>query len=104
MTLRLATGTGWDETLRRAVASTPEGFADDRLRNLVEGAWADIGTPSPLRTPVDGTVLVQLPRLDAETARQAVRYAAWEHRNWSSVPLAERVARVEAALDALTGA
>jgi len=104
MTLRLATGTGWDETLRRAMELTPEGFADDRLRNLVEGDWADSGTPSPLRTPVDGTVLVQLPRLDAETARQAVLYAAREHRTWSAVPLAERVARVEAALDALTGA
>src|SRR5256885_14674130 len=104
MTLRLATGTGWDEALRRAMELTPEGFADDRLRNLVEGDWADSGTPSPLRTPVDGTVLVQLPRLDAETARQAVLYAAREHRTWSAVPLAERVARVEAALDALTGA
>src|SRR5947208_4565608 len=104
MTLRLAAGTGWDETLRRAVALTPEGFADDRLRNLVEGAWADSGTPSPLRTPVDGTVLVRLPRLDAESARQAVLYAAREHQTWSTVPLAERVARVEAALDALTEA
>src|SRR3982751_6184173 len=104
MTLRLAAGTGWDETLRRAIALTPEGFADDRLRNLAEGTWADGGTPSPLRTPVDGTVLVQLPRLDAETASRAVRYAAHEHRTWSGVPLAERVARVEAALDALTDA
>src|SRR3989440_8688460 len=104
MTLRLATGTGWDETLRRAMELTPEGFADDRLRNLVEGDWADSGPPSPLRTPVDGTVLIQLPRLDAETARQAVLYAAREHRTGSAVPLAERVAGVEAALDALTGA
>src|SRR5256714_783888 len=104
MTLRLATGTGWDETLRRAMELTPEGFADDRLRNLVEGDGADSGTPSPLRPPVDGTVLVQLPRLDAETASRAVRYAAQEHRTWSGVALAERVARVEAALDALTEA
>src|SRR3989440_10640842 len=104
MTLRLAPGTGWDETLRRAVARAPAGFADARLRTVAEGAWAAGGTPSPLRTPVDGTVLVQLPRLDAETASRAVRYAAQEHRTWSAVPLAERVARVEAALDALTGA
>src|SRR6266511_3660084 len=69
MTLRLAPGTGWAETLRRAVDLTPEGFADDRLRTLVDGAWLDAGAPTPLRTPVDGTVLVQLPRLDAVTAR-----------------------------------
>jgi acyl-CoA reductase-like NAD-dependent aldehyde dehydrogenase len=104
MPLRLSPGTGWDETLRRAVALTPEAFADDRVRNLIDGAWVDSGTPSPLRTPVDGTELVRLPRLDAETARQAVAAAAREHRTWAGTPLPERVARVEAALDALTGA
>ncbi len=104
MTLRLAQGTGWDETLRRAVALTPEGFAGDRLRNLVEGTWQDSGTPTPLRTPVDGTVLAQLPRLDAETASQAVRFAVREHLAWAGTPLTERVARVGAALDALTDA
>src|SRR2546429_1274669 len=104
MTLRLAAGTAWDETLRRAVELTPEAFADDRLRNLVSGAWLDSGTPSPLRTPVDGTVLTQLPRLDAEKASAAVRFAAQEHRTWAGTPLAERVARVEAALEALTSA
>ena len=104
MTLHLAPGTSWPETLRRAVALTPEGFAEDRLRNLVEGTWQDSGSPAPLRTPVDGTLLTQLPRLDAETAKVAVGFAAAEHRTWAGTPLAERIARVEAALDALTGA
>ncbi len=104
MTLRLAPGTGWDETLRRAVALAPEGFADDRLRNLVEAAWLDTGTPSPLRTPVDGTVLAQLPRLDAETASRAVDFAAREHAAWAHTPPAERTVRVQAALDALAEA
>src|SRR6266511_308773 len=104
MTLRLAHGTGWAETLRRAVDLTPEGFADDRLRTLVDGAWLDAGAPTPLRTPVDGTVLVQLPRLDAVTARRAVAAAAREHREWAGTPLTVRVGRVEAALDALTEA
>ncbi len=104
MTLRLAPGTGWAETLRRAVDLTPEGFADDRLRTLVDGAWLDAGAPTPLRTPVDGTVLVQLPRLDAVTARRAVAAAAREHREWAGTPLTVRVGRVEAALDALTEA
>jgi acyl-CoA reductase-like NAD-dependent aldehyde dehydrogenase len=104
MTLRLAPGTGWADTLRQAVALTPEAFGPDRLRNLVEGAWQDSGTPSPLRTPVDGTVLTQLPRLDAEKANLAVRFAADEHRIWAATPLDERVVRVNAALDALTRA
>src|SRR5207244_11615142 len=104
MPLRLAPGTAWDDTLARAVALTPEAFVEGRLRNLVEGAWQDSGTPSPLRTPVDGTVLTQLPRLDAEKAKLAVRYAADEHRTWAATALAERTARVNAALDALTEA
>src|SRR5213595_3683670 len=104
MTLRLSPGTDWAATFDRAVTLTPEGFADDRLRNLVEGAWLDSGTPTPVRTPVDGTVLVQLPRLDAETASRAVGYAAAEHGTWAATPLTERIARVDATLDALTEA
>src|SRR5438552_8312480 len=104
MTLRLSPGTDWAATFDRAVTLAPEGFADDRLRNLVEGAWLDSGTPTPLRTPVDGTVLINLPRLDAETAQRAVEAAARAHRAWAATPLAERKARVVAALDALTAA
>jgi acyl-CoA reductase-like NAD-dependent aldehyde dehydrogenase len=102
MTLRLASGTAWDETFRRAAALTPEAFTGDRLHNLIEGRWQDTGTPSPLRTPVDGSQLALLPRLDAESANRAVRAAFAEHRDWSATPLDQRRARVEAALDALT--
>src|SRR5205814_9567387 len=104
MTLRLAPGTDRETTLDRAAALTPEGFAGDRLRNLVGGDWADSGTPTPARTPVDGTVLIHLPRLDGDAAREAVRFAAREHRTWATTPLPERIARVEAALDALADA
>ena len=134
MTLRLADGTAWQETLARAVAATPEAFdagpaatpgadagpaatlragtgssekpvagaAPATLRNLIEGGWRSIGSPTPVRTPVDNTVLVNLPRLGAEPARAAVRFAAAEHRDWTVTPLPERKARVSAALDALT--
>jgi acyl-CoA reductase-like NAD-dependent aldehyde dehydrogenase len=104
MSLRLAPGTAWDETLRRAAALAPEAFADDRILNLTEGSWQDSGSPSPLRTPVDGSPLVQLPRLDAERASAAVRFAAEEHRVWASTPLVTRTERVIEALDALTEA
>jgi acyl-CoA reductase-like NAD-dependent aldehyde dehydrogenase len=124
MALRLADGTAWQETLARAVAATPEAFDTDTdngvapatrhtasgagaapatLRNLIEGGWRPVGTPTPVRTPVDNTVLVNLPRLDADSARAAVRFAAAEHRDWAATPLAERKARVTAALDELTG-
>jgi acyl-CoA reductase-like NAD-dependent aldehyde dehydrogenase len=102
MSLRLAPGTAWDEILRRAVAVAPEAFTGDRLNNLTEGGWRDLGAPVWLRTPVDGSQLVQLPRLDAEAAQRAVLAAVAEHRTWAATPLAERRERVVAALDELT--
>src|SRR2546421_2263498 len=102
MPLRLAPGTAWSEVLARAVAAAPEAFTDGRPRNLLGGEWSDAGTPAMLRTPVDGTPLGELSRVDAETALRAVRHAGDRHRTWAATPLAERTARVEAALDALT--
>jgi acyl-CoA reductase-like NAD-dependent aldehyde dehydrogenase len=102
MTLRLASGTSWTETLERATAAAPEALAPDLLRNLVAGDWSGAGNRALLRTPVDGTHLTHLARLDAGTARRAVRHAADEHAAWSATALAERKHRVSAALDALT--
>ena len=110
MALRLADGTAWREILARAVDAAPEAFDHDpahpehtvTLRNLVEGAWRSLGRPTPVRTPVDNTVLVNLPRLDAEAARAAVAFAAAEHRDWAATGLADRKARVVEALDELT--
>jgi acyl-CoA reductase-like NAD-dependent aldehyde dehydrogenase len=101
MTMRLAPGTAWNDTLRRAAAIAPEAFTDDRLHNLIEGGWLDSGTPSALRSPVDGSQLALLPRLDAEAATRAVRAAFAEHRDWAATPLAQRRERVLAAVDAL---
>lgn len=107
MALRLADGTAWSDTLARAVAAAPEAFgapADGvtTLHNLVEGDWRAVGAPTPVRTPVDNTVLVNLARLDADSARAAVAHAAAAHREWAQTPLADRKARVTDALDALT--
>ncbi|RQX14890.1 aldehyde dehydrogenase, partial [Micromonospora chalcea] len=85
MALRLAEGTSWSDTLARAVAATPEAFDTTSdgvptLHNLVQGQWRALGTPAPVRTPVDNTVLIHLARLDAEAARGAVAHAAAAHR------------------------
>ena len=102
MTLQIATGTSWPDVLERATAAASEAFVDDRPRNLVEGGWHSLGVPMPVRTPVDGTVLTDLARVDADAAGRAVRAAAAQHAEWARTPLAERCARVSAALDALT--
>lgn len=102
MALRLAADTAWADVLARAIAATPEAFADTNPRNLVEGGWQTSGRLTPVTTPVDGTVITQLPRLDAAAAQRAVLAAAEQHSRWARTPLAERKARVAAALDALT--
>ncbi|WBB57177.1 aldehyde dehydrogenase family protein [Verrucosispora sp. WMMD573] len=107
MALRLADGTSWPDTLTRAVAATGEAFDHEAggtttLRNLVGGEWRTGGTPTPTRTPVDNSVLLDLPRLDAATAREAVAHAAAAHAAWADTPLDERRSRVTDALDALT--
>ncbi|WP_433553304.1 aldehyde dehydrogenase family protein [Micromonospora zamorensis] len=107
MALRLADGTAWSDVLARAVATTGEAFGAEvdgvtTLHNLVEGEWRATGQPAPVRTPVDNTVVINLRRLDADTARAAVLHAAAEHRAWARTPLADRKARVADALDSLT--
>jgi len=102
MTLRLAPGTAWTDVLARAAAVAPEAFASDRLRNLYAGQWQDAGRPSPVSSPVDGSFLTNLSKVDAAEAATAVRAAQDQHRRWSGIWLAERRARVLAAVDALT--
>jgi len=102
MTLRLAADSAWSDVLDRAVSAVPEAFAERRPRNLVGGEWIDTGAPAAIGTPVDGTTLTWLSRVDAETALVAVRQAARQHREWADTPLAERKARVTAAVDAMT--
>lgn len=102
--LHVKPGTEWAAVLGRAADLTPEAFGTDRLHNLVDGAWRPIGSPEPLVTPVDGTKLIGLPRLSAGEAQHAVLAAAAAHREWARTPLAERKARVTAAVEAMAAA
>ncbi|MGW2824958.1 aldehyde dehydrogenase family protein [Streptomyces sp. NPDC001443] len=99
--LTLKAGTSWSEAWRRCLAVAPEAFRDDRVLNLWEAGWRADGRPLPATSPVDGTPIAGAPRLDRDTARQAVRASLDQHRAWRHVPLDERRARVAATLDAL---
>src|SRR6266508_5601331 len=92
----------WQSLLATAATVTGEGFSAEGTRNLVGGRWVDSGTPSPVVTPVDGSTLLNLPMLDADQAGEAVRAATEQHAAWGAVPLAERKARVLAAVEAMT--
>jgi acyl-CoA reductase-like NAD-dependent aldehyde dehydrogenase len=100
-TLALAPGTAWTEVLARAIAATPEAFEGDRPRNLIDGEWRSVGTGAPVRTPVDGTILTELLRVDGDSARQAVQASALRHREWAATPLSQRKATVAEAVDLL---
>ncbi|WP_069885080.1 aldehyde dehydrogenase family protein [Streptomyces luteocolor] len=100
--LVLKAGTAWADAWRRCLAAAPEAFREDRVLNLWNGTWQADGRALPATSPVDGTPLAGPPRLDAATARRAVRAALDQHRAWRHVLLPERRARVAATLDSLT--
>ncbi|BCB76809.1 aldehyde dehydrogenase family protein [Phytohabitans flavus] len=101
MSLIRKPGTAWDEVYARCREAAPEAFHDDRLLNYWGGQWRRDGAPIPATSPVDGTAIAGPPQVTAATATAATRAATEAHRGWVAVPLAERKARVTAALDAL---
>ncbi|MCZ4119143.1 aldehyde dehydrogenase family protein [Streptomyces sp. H39-S7] len=102
MTLILKPGTAWTDAWQRCVEVAPEAFHDDRVLNYWNGRWQADGRLLPTTSPVDGSPLAALPRLDAASAHLAVRASLDQHKAWREVPLADRKARVSATLDALT--
>ena len=105
MSLHVPDHAGASAVLDRAARRAPDAFAaGGRLRNLYAGAWHDTGTPTALVTPVDGTAIVEMAKVDAATAQEAVAAAGEAHRDWSKVPLAQRRERVVAAVEALAEA
>src|SRR4051812_9802501 len=101
--LHLKPGTEWAAVLGRAADAAPEAFGTDRLHNLIDGAWRPIGDPETLVSPVDGGELIRPPRVSAGEAQHAVHASAVAHREWATTPLAERRARVCAAVEAMAG-
>src|SRR3954467_13402150 len=102
--LHVKPGTEWATVLGRAADTAPEAFGSDRLHNLIDGTWRPLGDAEAMVTPVDGTKLIGLPRLSAGEAQPAVHASAAAHREWAQTPLAERKARVTAAVDAMAAA
>ena len=102
--LRVPAFAAWRSVLVAALALAPAAFDGRRLRNLHGGRWQSTGLPAELVSPVDGSVLAELSKVDSPTALAAVHAAAGEHAEWGRVPLAERSARVAAAVEQMTAA
>ena len=93
----------WSDLLAQAQRVAPEAFgADGRPLNHIAREWGHPGRPKRAVSPIDGTVLGELPMVDLATAHAAVRASAVEAREWATVELDERKRRVSACLDAIT--
>lgn len=101
--LHLKPGTAWADAFSRARQAAPEACDDDRLLNLWAGQWRRTGNPLRSLTPVDGTPIAGPPMIEASEARDAIRATLDDHKEWRDVPLADRKARVTAAVDAMDG-
>jgi acyl-CoA reductase-like NAD-dependent aldehyde dehydrogenase len=98
---RLKPGTAWSDVYRRCHEVAPEAFDADRLLNLWGGRWRRTGSPLHSLSPVDGMPITGPPMMEQEEAREAIRATLDEHKEWRDLPLAERKARVAAAVDAM---
>ncbi|MFD8396274.1 aldehyde dehydrogenase family protein [Streptomyces sp. NPDC059680] len=98
----LKPGMAWANAWQRCLTIAPEAFHDDRTLNLWNGSWQADGMPLVATSPIDGGIITGPPHVDTSIARRAVRASLDQHRHWRYSPLAERRARVTAALDALS--
>src|SRR6476469_157082 len=103
-TLHVPAQAEFTAVLNRSAQPAPDAFVDGYLRNLYAGEWRDVGEPSMMITPVDGTETVALSKVGPEVGAEAVAAAADAHTTWAGTPLAERIARVTAAVAALADA
>ena len=98
MSLFIKSGTAWSDVFARAQAEAPEAFQSDRLCNLVNGEWVDVGVTSPHLSPVDATVIPGPPLMSGDQAAEAMAGVVRQHKDWSKVSLDERKSRVAQAV------
>ena len=85
------TGAGWrlfqDSSF---MTESPESFGAERLHNLIGGDWVQVGESGAHSSPIDGTLIVGPPRIDHQTAVDAVALAAQQHTSWLAGDAADR--------------
>ena len=101
MSLHVKPGHDWNSAYARAKAIAPEAFEADRINNLVMGKWLSVGSTADHVNPVDQSAIVGPPKIDHQTAVDAVSDAARQHVVWGKVSLDHRKEKVIAALAGL---
>ena len=101
MGLHVKPGADWQSVYNRAIVLAPEAFDSERINNLVMGEWKRVGTPTHHVNPVDQTEMAGPPKVDHQTAVDAVDDALRQHKLWGTIDLDERKTRVASALAGL---
>ena len=99
--LQVKPGTAWADFYARARAAAPEAFDAQSIRNLIGGEWVAGGTTKPHIVPVDATQIPGAPAISSDEAKKAMSLAVKQDREWSLVPLDERMRRVSKAVELL---
>ncbi|MFM8908760.1 MAG: aldehyde dehydrogenase family protein, partial [Actinomycetota bacterium] len=101
MALHVKPGAAWADFHARARAAAPEAFEAQALRNLIGGEWVSGGTTRPHTVSVDGSHIVGAPVITSAEAHRAMSLAVKQDKEWSKVPLDERMSRVKKAVSLL---
>jgi len=99
--LHVKTGTAWADFYARAKAVAPEAFDAQSIRNLIGGEWVAGNAVKPHTVPVDATQIPGAPNITSDEAKKAMSLAVKQDREWSLVPLDERMRRVSKAVELL---
>ena len=100
--LHISPTADWSKIRQDTAAQVPEAFTSDgHVLNLLEGEWSNPGSGRHYESAIDGRSLGQIPMLDLQTARSAVKFAKSEASDWASVDLDERKRRVFLCLEGL---
>ena len=100
--LHISPTADWSKILQDTAAQAPEAFTSDgHVLNLLEGEWSNPGSGRHYESAIDGRSLGQIPMLDLQTARSAVKFAKSEASDWAAVDLDERKRRVFLCLEGL---
>ncbi len=99
--LHIKPGTAWADFYARAMAAAPEAFDTQSIRNLIGGEWVAGSAVKPHIVPVDDTQIPGAPMISSDEAKKAMSLAVKHDREWSLVPLDERMRRVSKAVELL---
>jgi acyl-CoA reductase-like NAD-dependent aldehyde dehydrogenase len=102
MSLRVPPHLTSTAVLARAASTVPEAFDGSTPRNLINAQWRAVDEPTDQRTPVDGSTITGLPKVDAATAQEAVLASAQAHARWSRTPFDQRQAAISSAVEAMS--